>query len=148
MRDICSSSLSKDVLCFNPLLEALGNAVTVMNSNSSRFGKLVCLGMTPEGVDTASMQSYLLEKVRVTRKGPKERSYHIFYQYLSSRSMDSFPHLSFEVDSNIPLPDDAEEWKETQKVLEKIDATSMVTTVLDIILHTSPGTLDPRLLDY
>jgi len=65
----------------NPLLEAIGNAKTVRNGNSSRFGKWVEVQFDASGFITASrVTSYLLEKSRVTEHGMDERTYHVLYQ--------------------------------------------------------------------
>ena len=80
-----SNGLSELVLQSNPMLEAFGNAATVRNHNSSRFGKFVRLLFDTGGYRMAGlrMQTYLLEKVRVTRPAPAELTYHVFYYLLS-----------------------------------------------------------------
>lgn len=69
------------VLESNPLLEAFGNARTVRNNNSSRFGKFTELQFSKEGrISGAAIRTYLLERSRVVAISDPERSYHIFYQ--------------------------------------------------------------------
>jgi myosin heavy subunit len=69
------------IMASNPLLEAFGNAKTIRNDNSSRFGKFLELIYSRSGVITACRTtSYLLEKCRVHRQNTGERNYHIFYQ--------------------------------------------------------------------
>jgi len=64
----------------NPILETFGNAQTVMNDNSSRFGKYLELVFSEEGkLLGATYREYLLEKLRVVTQASKERNFHIFY---------------------------------------------------------------------
>ena len=73
------TSLEKQILDSNPLLEAFGNAKTVMNNNSSRFGKFIKVNVESGKIDGASIKSYLLEKSRIVHQSSKERNFHIFY---------------------------------------------------------------------
>ena len=77
--------LATRILDTNPVLEALGNAKSIRNNNSSRFGKYVNLKFNKEWkVMGAEVRTFLLEKSRVTNASlAKERSYHIFYQVLA-----------------------------------------------------------------
>ncbi|XP_063071716.1 myosin heavy chain, fast skeletal muscle-like [Engraulis encrasicolus] len=77
-------SLEDQIIAANPLLEAYGNAKTVRNDNSSRFGKFIRIHFGSSGkLASADIETYLLEKSRVTFQLSAERSYHIFYQIMT-----------------------------------------------------------------
>ena len=77
------------VLASNPIMEAIGNAKTTRNDNSSRFGKYIELHFDSKNrICGAQMRTYLLEKSRVVRPGPDERNYHIFYQLVAAAQSD------------------------------------------------------------
>ncbi|XP_056131178.1 myosin-7B-like [Lampris incognitus] len=78
-------SLEDQIIEANPAMEAFGNAKTIRNDNSSRFGKFIRIHFGPTGkLASADIDIYLLEKSRVVFQQPGERSYHIYYQILSS----------------------------------------------------------------
>ncbi|XP_018304602.1 myosin heavy chain, muscle isoform X17 [Mycetomoellerius zeteki] len=82
--DTKKGSLEDQVVQTNPVLEAFGNAKTVRNDNSSRFGKFIRIHFGPSGkLAGADIETYLLEKARVISQQTLERSYHIFYQMMS-----------------------------------------------------------------
>merc|ERR1719211_897397 len=76
-------SLEDQIVATNPILESYGNAKTSRNDNSSRFGKFIRIDFTQSGkLCGCDIESYLLEKSRITQQQEVERSYHIFYQLL------------------------------------------------------------------
>ncbi|XP_055449149.1 myosin-15 [Psammomys obesus] len=78
--------LEDQIVQMNPILEAFGNAKTLRNDNSSRFGKLIRMHFGERGtLSSADIQIYFLEKSRVVYQQPGERNYHIFYQILSGK---------------------------------------------------------------
>merc|ERR1719226_335675 len=94
---ICSSgkrkegeaSLEEKIVATNPVLEAWGNAKTVRNDNSSRFGKFIRIHFNASGkLSGADMVVYLLEKSRLTYQQPLERCYHAFYNIMSDQVPD------------------------------------------------------------
>ncbi|XP_069622081.1 unconventional myosin-Va isoform X5 [Ranitomeya imitator] len=88
------ANVEEKVLASNPIMEAIGNAKTTRNDNSSRFGKYIEIGFDKRyRIIGAHMRTYLLEKSRVVFQADEERNYHIFYQLCASASLPEFSAL-------------------------------------------------------
>ncbi|KTF75669.1 hypothetical protein cypCar_00017703, partial [Cyprinus carpio] len=89
------TSVEEKVLASSPIMEAIGNAKTTRNDNSSRFGKYIQIGFDRRyHIIGANMRTYLLEKSRVVFQAEEERNYHIFYQLCASSSLPEFKDLT------------------------------------------------------
>ncbi|MCO5585361.1 hypothetical protein L7F22_039294 [Adiantum nelumboides] len=121
--------LERQILQANPILEAFGNAQTIRNNNSSRFGKFVRIEFTSAGaIAGANIDWYLLEKSRVTTRSEKERSFHIFYQLLRGANAD--------LKSKLLLGNKPEEYdylKNTRKHVEGVDDASEWKLLLEAL---------------
>uniref|UniRef100_A0A8C3EGP9 Myosin VB n=1 Tax=Corvus moneduloides TaxID=1196302 RepID=A0A8C3EGP9_CORMO len=88
------TNIEAKVLASSPIMEAIGNAKTTRNDNSSRFGKYIQIGFDKRfHIIGANMRTYLLEKSRVVFQAEDERNYHIFYQLCASASLPEFKDL-------------------------------------------------------
>ncbi|XP_035909615.1 myosin heavy chain, muscle isoform X36 [Anopheles stephensi] len=128
-------SLEDQVVQTNPVLEAFGNAKTVRNDNSSRFGKFIRIHFTGSGkLAGADIETYLLEKARVISQQTLERSYHIFYQIMSgsvkglkeicllSNNIHDY-HIVAQGKTTIPSVDDGEEMQITDEAFNVLGFT-------------------------
>ncbi|XP_053309051.1 myosin-3 [Spea bombifrons] len=128
-------TLEDQIIQANPLLEAFGNAKTVRNDNSSRFGKFIRIHFGTTGkLASADIETYLLEKSRVTFQLQAERSYHIFYQILSNKKPElidtllittnpyDFPYIS-QGEISVASIDDTEELIATDSAIDILGFT-------------------------
>lgn len=145
-----NTEIDKLLINANPVLEAFGNAKTIKNDNSSRFGKFIRLKFKGGNMCGAKIEKYLLEKSRVTYQNKDERSYHIFYYlikgadkklretlFLSNNFMD-YKCIKNSCHS-INGVNDKEEFENLEKCFKSlgIDDTIKYYKIVAAILHLS-----------
>ncbi|XP_005076505.1 unconventional myosin-Vb isoform X5 [Mesocricetus auratus] len=123
------TNIEDKVLASSPIMEAIGNAKTTRNDNSSRFGKFIEIGFDKKyHIIGANMRTYLLEKSRVVFQAEDERNYHIFYQLCAAASLPEFKELALTCaedfyytshggNTTIEGVDDAEDFEKTRQAL-------------------------------
>ncbi|OAY34689.1 myosin-6 isoform X2 [Manihot esculenta] len=143
-------TVEQQVLESNPVLEAFGNAKTVRNNNSSRFGKFVEIQFDQSGrISGAAIRTYLLERSRVCQVSDPERNYHCFYMLCAAPSEDlqryklgnprSFHYLNQSNCYELDGVDDSKEYLETRRAMEIVgissDEQDAIFRVVAAILH-------------
>lgn len=133
-------SLEHKLMNANPIMEALGNAKTIRNDNSSRFGKWISLQLNGKGVIVGgSITKYLLEESRVVNVGPGERNYHIFYQMCKKFGTEAtkFRYL----DSNCAESSGVDDAQDYETVMDALRSIGMSHEDREILCHVVWGIL-------
>ncbi|KAK9725567.1 hypothetical protein RND81_05G153800 [Saponaria officinalis] len=148
--DVEGRSVEQQVLESNPVLEAFGNAKTVRNNNSSRFGKFVEIQFDQRGrISGAAIRTYLLERSRVCQVSDPERNYHCFYMLCAAPKEDverfklnnprSFHYLNQSNCYSVDVIDDAKEYLATRRAMDVVginpDEQDGIFRVVAAILH-------------
>ncbi|XP_066512615.1 unconventional myosin-Ie-like [Hoplias malabaricus] len=139
------------ILQSNPLLEAFGNAKTLRNNNSSRFGKYFEIQFSSGGEpDGGKISNFLLEKSRVVTRNPGERSFHIFYQLIEGASgdqksslgitnLDYYSYLNQSGSYKVDDINDKSDFQETMHAMDVIGISredrAMVLQIVAGVLH-------------
>ncbi|XP_035254393.1 myosin-9-like isoform X2 [Anguilla anguilla] len=143
--------LEKQLLQANPILEAFGNAKTVKNDNSSRFGKFIRINFDVNGyIVGANIETYLLEKSRAIRQAKEERTFHLFYYLMtgagdrmrSELCLEGYNNYRFLSNGNVTIPGQQDkdmfvETMEAMKIMgipeeEQIGLLKVVSAVLQL----------------
>ena len=148
------SAIEQQIIESNPVLEAFGNARTLRNDNSSRFGKYIDIQFSKDGkIECARIEEYLLEKSRIISQQNGERNFHIFYmmirgmsaqqrnEYALKNSPAEYTCTKVGADLKLDSWDDAEEYGKVlaaMKILNfKESEITGTLTLLSAILHYS-----------
>lgn len=147
-----NSAIDVKILQANPILESFGNAKTIKNNNSSRFGKFIKIYVSRHGsIVGANIEYYLLEKSRVAHQVADERNYHVFYQFLRGASRDTLQEkykLSADFGAHeylkhsqhtIAKTDDAKDYKSLVDAFLimgfQAEETDYIFSMLAVVLH-------------
>jgi myosin heavy subunit len=157
------AGLEDRVLSSNPLLETFGNAQTLRNDNSSRFGKFIHINFSTStgSIVNASISNYLLEKTRITTQIEGERNYHIFYQLFAGATPELLEELGLDVGpaafaylgnrTSIKSDKDKDCFNETVQCLSRIglgrEEQTSVFKVAAAVLHIGNVSFEEKLDD-
>ncbi|KAM9013441.1 unconventional myosin-XV [Ara ararauna] len=143
-------STAPQILEATPLLESFGNAKTVRNDNSSRFGKFVEIFLEDGLICGAITSQYLLEKSRVVFQAKSERNYHIFYEMLAGlpaqqrqryclQGAETYYYLNQGGNCEIPGKNDAEDFRRLLNTMEalsfSVEEQNSIFRILSSVLH-------------
>ncbi|CAL0299636.1 unnamed protein product [Lupinus luteus] len=143
-------TIEQKVLESNPVLEAFGNAKTVRNNNSSRFGKFVEIQFDQKGrISGAAIRTYLLERSRVCQLSDPERNYHCFYMLCAAPPEDvqkyklgnprTFHYLNQSNCFELEGLDESKEYHDTRRAMDVVGISSeeqeAIFRVVAAILH-------------
>jgi len=142
-------SLEQQVLRANPILESFGNAKTIRNDNSSRFGKFIEIEFDVGKLHSAQISNYLLEKCRIVKQQPGERGYHVFYQLCASAGSmdissalhldDPSQHLYISGCTLIPDVNDRRDFQEVMDCMTSLgfslDERNAIFKIVAAVLH-------------
>ncbi|KAK0148518.1 Unconventional myosin-Ih [Merluccius polli] len=159
------NSVRDKMLMSNPVLEAFGNAKTLKNDNSSRFGKYMDIQFNSEGEAVGGhILNYLLEKSRVVHQNHGERNFHIFYQLVEGGDEALLRQLGLEKDclyynyltqgecAIVSSITDKTDWKTVKNALKVIEVnesdTSDLFGVVASVLHLGNVEFDPDSRGY
>ncbi|ETW34627.1 myosin-A [Plasmodium falciparum UGT5.1] len=137
------------IMAANPVLEAFGNAKTIRNNNSSRFGRFMQLVISHEGgIRYGSVVAFLLEKSRIITQDDNERSYHIFYQFLkgANSTMKSKFGLKGVTEYKLLNPNSTEvsgvdDVKDFEEVIESLKNMELSESDIEVIFSIVAGIL-------
>eukprot|EP01083_Nonionella_stella_P277197 942359_1 len=153
-----TSGIEQKLFVSNPILESFGNAKTLRNNNSSRFGKYMQMKFNSRNkICGAQTTNYLLEKIRVPNPTEGERNYHIFYQVCKSNDQmreefylgdpGSFSYLSRSGCLSVDGMNDADDFQETDQAMDGMGFSAQekhdVFQAVAAILHLGNVTLSP-----
>ena len=142
------TKISEQILKCNPILEAFGNAKTIINDNSSRFGKYIRIDIdtTNNAIKGAQIETYLLEKSRITQLDKNERNFHFFYHLLAcddnnlltslhlKNQPESYNYLNVSTCNKINSIDDCKLFKEAMDCFNLVGfSKEEINTILKMV---------------